>query len=558
MKKLRVGVWLLFLLVAVTCLKISASEPQDNDGELRLYTGETKVLQVNNPTRIVIGNPAIIDVANVSKNDVMVNPKSPGKTTLVIWDNFGEKSYLVQVAREDLRDIKERIDSLLETLKIEGVYTQAVDEEGKVLLLGSVKTPQVRERIFVALATLKDRVVDLIEIKEEEAVVEIDVQILELNKDATNTLGLTWPGAINLIEKGSPGISDAGTKWSTLFKVLNLQRGTSAGADPFTFKLDMLVQEGKARVLSRPRLACQSGKEAELLVGGEKPVLTTEVVQNAGTGTNVEYKEYGIKLNIKPVVNADNRIKLALKVEVSDVGTAETLGTATQTTAKAYPLIKRNASTELFLDDGQTLAIGGLIKQKSEEEIRKVPWLGDVPILGTFFRKKTAKTGGGYGEKGDTELFITLTPRIVTTIDKEIKLTEQESIQITPDKSPLAKANTGVSVEQNNLIPNKPVPEKVADPILEYAGIVQKNILKNLTYPANARSANMKGALKLGLHIDYNGTLLDAIVKESSGYKVLDNQALSVAKGIGSFPPFPTSIDKDDLWIEIPIVYHPD
>jgi len=558
MKKLCAKVGLLFLLVAVACLKISASEPEGNDGELRLYTGETKVLQVSNPTRIVIGNPAVIDVANVGKNDLMINPKGPGKTTLIIWDNFGEKSYLVQVAREDLRDIKERVDNLLETLKIAGVYTQAVDEEGKVLLLGSVKTPQARERIFVALSTLKDRVVDLIEVKEEEAVVEIDVQVLELDKDATNTLGFTWPGALNMIEKGSPGISAVGTKWSTLFRVLDVQRGTADGADPFTLKLDLLVQEGKARILSRPRLACQSGKEAELLVGGEKPILTTEVVQNAGTGTNVEYKEYGIKLNIKPVVNPDNRIKLALKVEVSDVGTAETLGTSTQTTAKAYPLVKRNASTELFLDNGQMLAIGGLIRQKTEEEIRKVPWLGDVPVLGAFFRKKISKSGGGYGEKGDTELFITLTPRIVTPMDQEAKPPKQEAIEIAPDKGHAGGVNAGISLEQDSPATGTPVPEKAVDPVLEYAGIVQKNILKNLTYPADAKPANMKGALKLGLHIDYTGKLLESAIKESSGYKILDDQALSVAKGIGSFPPFPDSIDKDDLWIEIPIVYHPD
>jgi pilus assembly protein CpaC len=404
------------------------------------------------------------------------------------------------------------------------VFTKSSDEEGKVLLLGTIKSDKDREKINAALGILKDKTVDLLEIKEEESAVDIDVQVLELDKDATVTLGLSWPGSLNLIEKGSPGISSAGTKFSSLFKVVNLQRGTASATDPFSFTLNALVQEGKARILSRPRLACQSGKEAELLVGGEKPILTTTVAgTTGGEGTNVQYKEYGIKLNIKPTVMEENRIKLALKVEVSEVETAVTLGNPDQPTARAYPLTKRTASTELFVNDNQTIAIGGLIKQKNEEDMRKTPFLGDIPVLGVLFRKKTTTIGGGEGERGNKELFITLTPQIVGA-EREPKITAISS------GAPL-------------------------DALTAYKELIRKRILENISYPPLAREIGLKGTVKLSLHLSFNGQLLEAKVKESSGYKLLDDEAINAAEVIGFYPPFPSSIDLEELWLDIPIVY---
>ncbi|MBU2221194.1 MAG: TonB family protein, partial [Candidatus Omnitrophica bacterium] len=375
--------------------------------------------------------------------------------------------------------------------------------------------------------------VDLVQVKEEESVIDIDVQVMELTKDATNTLGLSWPEKITLTEVGSPGILEAGTKWSTLFKILNLNRAA------FAFTLDALVQEGKAQILSRPRLACQSGKEAELTVGGEKPVFTTQVSgSSGGQGTSVEYKNYGIKLKVKPTLTDEKRIKLSVNVEVSDVGAPETIGTTggssgNTTTAKAYPLVKRSASTELYLDNGQTMVIGGLMKKKTEEDIRKVPGLGNLPIIGLVFRKKITKEGGGQGERGDVELFITLTP---TVTSEEKKAPKQ------PDKD----------ISQDN---RTAVKEESLDPIASYAKIIKERILVNLTYPNDLKDARYQGTVKLSLRISYTGELLEVTVIESSGYRLLDEQAILMVKNAGSFPPFPTSIEQNELWIEAPIMY---
>lgn len=514
---------------------------ENSGAELKLYLGEAKIIAVNNPTRIVIGNPAIMDVANVSKTEMTLNPKALGKTILMFWDNFGEQSFQVKVLSENLEDVKLRIDSILKKINFPTVYGDIQEDEGKVLLLGTVKTAQEREQISIALGTLKDKIVDLINVKEEEAVIEIDVQVLELDKDATNTLGFSWPGSLSLVERSSQALTSSGTDLGGIFRISKFMRATISNStvteNPFNFILDMLVQEGKARVLSRPRLACQSGKEAEMLVGGEKPLFTTTVAATTGAqGTQIEYKEFGIKLKIKPTVTEQEKIKLALKVEVSEVGAPETIGASTAPTAKAYPLTKRTAATELVVENGQTLSIGGLIKQKDEEDVRKVPFLGDTPILGGLFRKKTTKSGGGQGERGNTELYIALTPRIVTPHEKVSKAESEKD-------TPLVSVANTVSV---------------AGPEGDYAKIIQRRILKNLSYPDVAKQAGFQGTVKLSLHLSYTGQLLETAVKSSSGHKVLDDYAVSIAKQIASYPPFPPSIEEKELWIDVPIVYHLD
>ena len=556
---LRIAFSLFFIIIVGYSYSL-AQEASKKDDSITLYKGEIKVIAVDNPRRVVINNPNVVDVTSISKDKMFIVAKDQGTTNLIWWDNRGEHLSQLEVFLENMSPVKERVDNILKEMNLPQVTTRRMDSEGKVLLLGIVKTSQDIERINVALSALKGKLINLIQVKEEETVVGIDVQVLELNKDATKTLGFTWPSSITLTEKGSPGIATAGTKWSTLFKVLNLSR------DAFTWTLDALVQEGKARILSQPRLSCQSGKEAELLVGGEKPILTTTVAATTGaTGTNVEYKEFGIKLKIKPTVSEDKKIKLALNVEVSEVGTAEILGTIAQPTAKAYPLTKRSASTELFLNDGQTMAIGGLKKQKSEEDIRKTPFLGDVPILGLLFRKKTTKAGSGQGERGDVELFITLTP---TIIREGVKKEEAKPEAVAPkkeekpikdkEKAPAPPTlKEGIKKEEVKLEASPLMREKIARDLAvsEYVGKVSQQISRNFVYPEAAKEANLEGSLMLRFRIYWAGQLLGVEIKESSGYAVLDENAVNIVKKIAPYPPFSAQMKQKELWIDLPIVY---
>lgn len=511
----------------------SFSFGQDEAAEtvIQAYLNQTQIIPVNNPTRLAIANPDIADISEVSNEEVVIAPKTAGATTLVVWDSLGERSYRIKVLGEDISGIKQRIDSLLKALELPEVYTKEAVDEGKVLILGRVKTAKERERVLTALGTLTSKIVDLIDIREEEAVVDIDVQIVELNRDATKTLGFTMPSGVTATEPAGVYAGTFGKSWDAIYHVFNWPR-----TGLFTARLDALVEEGKARLLSQPRITCQSGKEAELLVGGEKPILTTESVEGGGESTSVEYKEYGIKLKIKPTVTPEDKIKLALELDVSEVGEAEILGSLTDIKAKAYPLRKRAATTELFLNDGQTFAIGGLIKQKTEEEVSKTAGLGDIPIIGLLFRKKTTQTGGGRGSLDDTELFIVLTPKIIR------------------DEIPPETKSAGVERASYRGVS----PEVPSDPLMNYGHFIQTRILEKLNYPLLAKDAGFAGSVMLSLHLSSAGELLDVAVKSSSGYKMLDENAVSAAKALYPYPPFPAAIKKQELWIDIPIDYRLD
>ena len=523
----------LLLLGAITLLPLNNFALDQMGDEIKLYVGQVKTVSVNNPTRIVIGNPSVADVGSVSKREVTLSPKSAGMTTLVIWDNFGENSYTVRVFAENMSEYKRRIDNILKKLNLSEVVTKAEDEEGKVYMTGSVRSAKDREQMLTALGGLKDKTLDLTRVKEDDTIVEIDVQVLELNKGATDTLGFTWPGSATFnITDASVATTGAGN-FANLFTINKWLR------DPlsFTLQVDFLIQEGKARILSRPRLSCQSGKEAKLLVGGEVPVLSASMSSGGSAGTspsatpgNVEYKEYGIIMNIKPVVDENKRIHLNLEVEVSE------LGNVVETEyALAYTFTKRNASTEMWLIDGETMAIGGLIKKNDTETVRKFPWLADLPVLGMFFRQKTTTKGGGVDRREETELFLTLTPHIIKDATKDTK-PEAEKKELKP------------------VAAYYPIEESL-DPVAKYSRLIQQRILENVIYPKPARDAGFQGTARLNLKLSYRGELMDVVVKKSSGYKLLDDNAVAAAKSNAVYPPFPPAIAKEELWIEVPVSY---
>ncbi|MDP2928218.1 MAG: TonB family protein [Candidatus Omnitrophota bacterium] len=530
MRKLFFG--LLCIATFITVLPFKGYSTSVVDEEIKLYIGQLQVIPISSPKRVAIGNPAIADVANISKSELTINPKATGNTTLVVWDNFGEQSYRLKVFTEDTNDIKRRIDSILSSLNLPGVYTKAEDEEDRVVLLGSVKFAKDKERIALALAPLKNKIVDLIVVKEEEAVIEIDVQVIELNQGSRDTLGFTWPSSITLTEVGSLGISPGVSSFAKLFKIADMTRAA------FTLKLDALIQEGKARVLSRPRLSCQSGKEAKLVVGGEVPILSGTVTPGtsgsssvgATTSGSVEYKEYGIILNVKPQIIDTGRIHINLDVAVSEVGDV-----VSTSYALAYKMTKRTATTELFLDDNQTMAIGGLIKKKSTEDLKRVPWLSEIPVLGLFFRQRTTTAGSNSAATvaDDTELFIILTPRIVT----------QEKPQNALKPPPVNISTPSIS------------DDKIKDPVLKYSKLIQKRILDNLVYPAVAKDAGFGGTVKLSLKLSPQGDLLDAKIKEASSYRVLDDATLKTAQETSPYPPFPPEIKEKEVWVDIPIIF---
>jgi pilus assembly protein CpaC len=156
-KGIIVVLFLLFLSAVITHNYRPSAFGEDQLGEtvIKAYLNQTQVIPVDNPTRVAIANPDIADINEVSREEVIIATKAAGTTTLVVWDSLGERSFRIKVLTEDIAELKRRVDSLVKSLDLPGVYTKEAEDEGKVLLLGWVKSAKERERVLTAIGALR-------------------------------------------------------------------------------------------------------------------------------------------------------------------------------------------------------------------------------------------------------------------------------------------------------------------------------------------------------------------------------------------------------------------
>ena len=262
-------------------------------------------------------------------------------------------------------------------------------------------------------------VLDQIDIPYEQ--VSLEAQVMSINKTDSKNLGIEWEWskAPQYYEKYTPEKIniDATTGKTTSIEPAEITKrassfneGTTGGIIsfgrspdglPYEFyyaaKINALINNGKANILSKPKITTINGKEATINIGGEVPIPTLTVSDNTTT-TTYEYKETGIILKYTPRVNDDGYITANIHTEVS---------TPTyDADAKAYRFNKRSADTQVRLKDGETMVIGGLIGSDESKVMSKIPFLGDLPILGRFFSNVN-------NSKNESEVIIFVTARIV-------------------------------------------------------------------------------------------------------------------------------------------------
>ena len=261
-------------------------------------------------------------------------------------------------------------------------------------------------------------VLDQIDIPYEQ--VSLEAQVMSINKTDSKNLGIEWEWskAPQSYEEYTPEkiTIDAATGKITsiepaeITRASSFNKGTTGGIIsfgrspdglPYEFyyaaKINALINNGKANILSKPKITTINGKEATINIGGEVPIPTITVSNNTTT-TTYEYKETGIILKYTPRVNDDGYITAKIHTEVS---------TPTyDADAKAYRFNKRSADTQVRLKDGETMVIGGLIGSDESKVMSKIPFLGDLPILGRFFSNVN-------NSKNESEVIIFVTARIV-------------------------------------------------------------------------------------------------------------------------------------------------
>lgn len=500
-----------------------AQESQDYAEELNLSVGQIKTLPAANSTRVAVANPNIVDVQSVSVKEIVLAPKATGVTTLMVWDDYGEHSYQLKVVNEELVWSKQHADSLIKELHLPKVATKINYAEGKLLLTGEVNNASEKERLLTSLGSLQANILDMIIIQEEKTLVQIDAQILEINRDDVKTLGIDYQTSVTLTD-------DANKKMDHITEMFTTSMWTRGKLDVI---LNLLVKEGRARILSQPKLVCISGKEAEFLVGGEIPIPSLQT-STTGTTQNIVYKKYGISLNIGPTVKDASNIYLGLSSEITEVDSVNAIGTK-GSFLYAPAFTKRNVQTGLYLKDNQSLVIAGLIKNKDSNTIKKFPFLGDVPILGMLWRSKDF-------QNNQTELVILLTPKILKD-------------SLAPSDSIAAKRSLSEGAyEKENSKKNNALVEQDSN-LNAYIEDIKHKIISSLDYSSLAYEAGSRGTVKVRLRILADGQLKDTFVISSSGSALLDNTVITAIKKLTPFPSFPSSVKRNEIVVDIPVVY---
>ncbi len=353
--------------------------------------------------RVSVGNPEIADISLVRKRDVFLLGKKIGSTNIYLWTRDNRMIMMDAVVSIDVVGLREK---LTELMPAENTIKVSAAGESYVLSGQATDAVAVRQAVVLAEQYGGKKVINMLA-TQEIAQVLLEVKVAEVNKTIDDKLGATgiWSG-----DTGSNlGINSAFSSGSagsiTMGKLA--KRGSMI--------LDAEINDGRAKILAEPNIVAISGQEASFLAGGK---IYIPIPQTTGIGppmVTLQEEEFGIALKFLPTVLNGGKINLRVSPEVSELSaTGTTLGTGGS--LSVIPTITtRRASTTVELNDGQSLAIGGLIKNNVSEAAKAFPGLGEIPILGALFRSSEFQSDR-------TELVFVITPHIIKPSDNKLPL----------------------------------------------------------------------------------------------------------------------------------------
>lgn len=423
---------LLIVILGIICSNIisaSANELEAVDVDIRNLL--TSIALANNLNIVISdevqGNVSVklsnINAQNMIKIIVANNNYTYQFKDNVIYISKGDKDinlYTVQINYLELNKIAQTIN-----LMLTGNLTDKIDDKDKKTDINNKVMIDETENTISFYGTLKqyEQIKNFLQEQDKpQKQVSLEAKVTAIQKDAAKDLGVSWEWSklpqspeheitydtvkhtvIN--EDGSKEeitdylpVDEVTRKWNDDENIPGIIRfGKGVDGYPYEFyyaaKIDALISDGKANILARPNITTIQGKEAVINIGSEVPVPTVSTT-NSTTTTSIKYREAGIILKCTPRVNEDGIITVKVHTEVSSPMYVEDM--------KAYRFQKRSADTIVRLKDGQTMVIGGLIGSDEAKQMSKIPFLGDIPILGNLF-KHIQKS------KSDTEVMIFLT-----------------------------------------------------------------------------------------------------------------------------------------------------
>ncbi|MCQ8239629.1 type II and III secretion system protein family protein [Rhizosaccharibacter radicis] len=381
-----------------------------------LTVGAGKLLSLPTPAATVfVADPSIADVQPPSASSVFVFGKKPGGTTLFALTREGKPILAYNVVVEyDLSTLQQTINDAAP-----GSNVQLSRTPHGLVLTGAVPTPEAAanlQSIAQRYAAPNETVLNMLQVGGSTQV-NLRVRVAEVSRSVSRQLGFNWTAALSNIGSfglqvatglptgaassfsGFNGGNNANVSSPTIGGTYSGSKGTASAA------LDAMADEGLVTLLAEPNLTTTSGQPASFLAGGEYPIPVPQGLGSVG----IEYKQYGVSVAFTPTVLNSGMISMKVSPEVSELSAATSVAIPNGGSVPA--LISRRADTTVQLASGQSFAIGGLIQNNAQNNIAKVPWLGDIPILGALFRSTQF-------QRDETELVIVVTAYIVHPTDR--------------------------------------------------------------------------------------------------------------------------------------------
>jgi pilus assembly protein CpaC len=394
---------------------------RDTSNELSVTVGKSALVDFTKPViRVAVGLGDVAEATAVSPTEVMVNGRAPGNTSLIVWEQGGERQFFNVAVHPSHAASDDTLTSLRRELKIAlpGQNITIASENNLVFLRGTVNDLASSDRA-VQMASSAGKVVNLlyVNVPPPPPQILLKVRFASVDRNTSRQLGLNLfsTGATNTIGTVTTGQfspptvsvpSPTSPAVATITNALNIflfRPDLNLGAT-----IEAMEAQGLVQVLAEPNIIAEDGKQASFLAGGEFPYPTIQgTTAGVGGAITITFKEFGVRLNFIPTITPRGTIRLQVAPEVSalDFANAVTISGFTE------PAITvRRVKTEVELNEGQSFAIGGLLDNRETQTFTKIPFIGSVPILGKLFQSIQKN-------KTNTELIVIVTPEIVAPIN---------------------------------------------------------------------------------------------------------------------------------------------
>jgi pilus assembly protein CpaC len=388
---------------------------QDASNELSLIVGRSVLLDTAAAVqRVAVGLGDFAEASVITPNEIMVNGKAAGETTLILWEAGGNREFFNVTVRPSSSGSTDRLEGVRREIRAElpGQNVKITLEGGSVFLRGTVNDLTSSDRA-VQIAAVGGKVVNLLNVQVPLSRPQILLKCNFASVDRTRSkdLGINFfsngfGNVISGITTGQfppPSIESSGTvNLSNALNLFAFLPGLDVGAT-----LKALEQKGLVQLLSEPNVLAEDGKQGSLLAGGEYPF---PVVQGSSTGAGptvtIQFKEYGVRLIFLPHITPQGSIDLQI---ISEVSSLDFTNSVTISGFQVPAVAERRVQTDVELAKGQSFAIGGLLDNRTTESLSKIPYISNLPLIGKFFQS-VSKT------KSNSELIVVVTPEIVQPV----------------------------------------------------------------------------------------------------------------------------------------------